>query len=101
MARLALALWRAAEAQAIAGAALPRPLLDLGCGFAEFGSVFFEQPAEVGLDISRADLRLARRRGVYRHLVQADGGVLSFADGAFASVLSGSGPAHLDPARRG
>jgi SAM-dependent methyltransferase len=100
IAPLALALWRAAEAQAIARAELPRPLLDLGCGFAEFGSVFFEQPVEVGLDISRSDLRLARRRGVYRNLVQSDGGVLPFRDGTFPTVLSVSVLEHIDRVER-
>lgn len=100
IAPLALALWRAAEARAIAQVELPRPLLDLGCGFAEFGSVFFEEPADVGLDISRGDLRLARRRGVYRDLVQSDGGVLPFRDGVFPTVLSVSVLEHIDRVER-
>lgn len=97
---LALALWRAAEARAIASAPLPRPLLDLGCGFGEFGGVFFDEPADVGLDISRDNLRLAQERDPCRHLVQADGGRLPFADEVFASVLSVSVLEHIDEAER-
>ena len=96
IAPLSLALWRAAEAGAIARVPLPRPLLDLGCGFGEFGGVFFDEPADVGLDIKRVDLRIARERGPYRHLVQADGQRLPFGDGVFASVLSVSVLEHID-----
>jgi SAM-dependent methyltransferase len=96
IAPLSLALWRAAEAGAVASVSLPRPLLDLGCGFGEFGSVFFREPTDVGLDIKRVDLRIARERGPYRHLVQADGRRLPFRDAAFASVLSVSVLEHVD-----
>jgi SAM-dependent methyltransferase len=74
--------------------------LDLGCGFGEFGRVFFDQPADVGLDIKRGDLRIAEKRGPYRHLVQADGGCLPFGDAVFASVLSVSVLEHIDKAQR-
>lgn len=100
VAPLALALWRAAEARAIASIPLPRPLLDLGCGFGEFAGVFFDEPPDVGLDISRRDLRLARERGTYRHLVQADGARVPFADEAFACILSVSVLEHIDEAER-
>lgn len=100
IAPLALSLWRAAEAGAIASVSLPRPLLDLGCGFGEFGGVFFDEPADVGLDIKRVDLRIVRERGPYRHLVQADAGRLPFRDGAFASVLSVSVLEHVDEVQR-
>jgi SAM-dependent methyltransferase len=96
IAPLSLALWRAAEAGAISLVSLPRPTLDLGCGFGEFGGVFFEEPAHVGLDVNRADLRIVPERGPYRHLVQADGRRLPFRDGAFASVLSVSVLEHID-----
>jgi SAM-dependent methyltransferase len=79
---------------------LARPLLDLGCGFGEFGGIFFTEAADVGLDIKGSDLRLAERRGTYRHLVQADGGWLPFGDGVFASVLSVSVLEHIDAAQR-
>jgi SAM-dependent methyltransferase len=92
---LSLALWRAAEARAIASAPLPRPLLDVGCGFGEFGRVFFEEPADVGLDVSRSDLRLNLAHNPYRSLVQADGCRLPFRDAAFASVLSVSVVEHI------
>lgn len=100
VAPLAHALWRAAEAEAISTAPLPAPLLDIGSGFGEFGSVFFQQPPEVGLDVSRSDLRVARRRAGYRNVVQADGRRLPFRDASFASVLSMSVLEHIDEAER-
>lgn len=74
--------------------------MDLGCGFGEFGGVFFEEPAEVGLDINSRDLQLATKRGLCRHLVQADGRRLPFGNGVFASVLSVSVLEHIDEAER-
>lgn len=95
VAPFAVALHRALEAAHISLVALPRPLLDLGCGFGEFGSIFFEEPAEAGIDLNRSDLRRAREKGVYRLLAQADARRLPFRDGSFASVLSVSTLEHV------
>lgn len=100
IAPLSLALWRAAEARAFASCPLPRPLLDIGCGFGEFGSVFFDEPADVGLDVSRSDLRVVPLPGPYEHLAQADGRRLPFSDETFASVVSVSVLEHIDEAER-
>lgn len=91
----ALALWRSIEARHFAAVPMGRPLLDVGAGFGEFGRAFFDEPAEVGLDISRRDLRICRETGVYRSLVQGDARVLPFADGAFNTVMSVSVLEHI------
>lgn len=91
----AVALHRALEAAHISRTPLASPLLDLGCGFGEFGSIFFEEPVEAGIDLSRSDLRKAREKGVYRLLAQADARRLPFHDGSFASVLSVSTLEHV------
>jgi SAM-dependent methyltransferase len=91
----ALALWRSIEARHFGSVSMRRPLLDVGAGFGEFGSAFFDEPADVGLDISRRDLDICRETGVYRNLVQADACVLPFADGAFNTVMSVSVLEHI------
>lgn len=95
----AIALHRALEAAHISQAPLKEPLLDLGCGFGEFGSIFFKEPAEAGIDLSRSDLKKAREKRVYRLLAQADALRLPFRDGSFASVLSVSTLEHVQGVR--
>jgi len=91
----ALALWRSIEARHFGSVPMERPLLDVGSGFAEFGRAFFDEPADLGLDISRRDLRLSRDAGVYRSLLQADARRLPLRDAAFASVMSVSVLEHI------
>ncbi len=89
------ALVRAVEAQFYQDISLPEPTLDVGCGDAHFASVTFQQPLAVGLDPWWLPLREARQRRAYRLLVQADGGRMPFASGAFASALSNSVLEHI------
>lgn len=91
----ALALWRAIEAKHIATVEFPRPILDLGSGFGEFSSVFFDELPDVGLDIRHPDLRRAQQGQVYKSLVLGDACQLPFASGSFASVLSVSVLEHI------
>jgi SAM-dependent methyltransferase len=91
----ALALWRSIEARHFGSVTMPRPILDVGSGFGEFGRAFFEEPADVGIDISRRDLRLSQETRVYRSLVQADARRLPFAEGAFGTVMSVSVLEHI------
>lgn len=90
-----LALWRAIEAKHIATVEFPRPILDLGSGFGEFSSVFFDELPDVGLDIRHPDLRRAQQGQVYKSLVLGDACQLPFASGSFASVLSVSVLEHI------
>jgi SAM-dependent methyltransferase len=81
-------LMRSIEARILSEIPFPRPILDIGCGDGHFGSVLFEEGAEVGLDPGLSDLSEARRRDVYRLRVAADSGAMPFPAGAFASVVS-------------
>ena len=96
LAPLAVCIWRSIEAKYLSLVELPRPILDLGCGFGEFAQVFFSQPPELGIDISRTDLRVAQRDRCYRNLLQADARRLPLRDEAFSSVISISTLEHID-----
>ena len=91
----ALALWRAIEAKHIATVELPRPILDMGSGFGEFTSVFFDDPPDVGVDIRQPDLRRAQQGQLYKTLALGDARQLPFASGSFATVLSVSVLEHI------
>jgi len=90
-----LALWRAIEAKYFAQAELADPVLDLGCGFGEFASVFFDNPVAAGIDIRRADLVRAIRGQRYKSLCLADAREMPFLDETFATVISVSVLEHI------
>ncbi len=96
IAPICVAVWRAVEAKHFSTIELPRPILDLGCGFGEFARVFFAEPPDVGVDISRTDLRMARRDRLYRSVLQADARRLPVGDGKFPCVISVSTIEHID-----
>jgi ubiquinone/menaquinone biosynthesis C-methylase UbiE len=65
----------------------PGRLLDVGCGGGANALAFAEQGWTVtGVDISPAQLELARRRGV--EVVEADASALSFEDASFDAAVS-------------
>ncbi|PIZ43969.1 hypothetical protein COY34_00020 [candidate division WWE3 bacterium CG_4_10_14_0_2_um_filter_42_8] len=90
-----LALWRSLEAKAVSQFPLPPPLLDLGCGFGEFAGVLVNHKIEVGVDISKRDLRLALQNKKYHQLILADARSLPFADNTFQSIISISTLEHI------
>jgi SAM-dependent methyltransferase len=94
---LAAALWRSAEATALAEIELPHPVLDVGCGFGEFGRVFFaarDRP-DLGVDINRRELLRARRDPIYGSITQTDARRLPLRDAVVGSVLSVSTLEHI------
>jgi SAM-dependent methyltransferase len=91
----ALALWRSIEARHFGSVPMPRPILDIGSGFGEFGRAFFEEPCDVGLDISRKDLNISRDAKIYRALVQGDARRLPLGDASFNTVMSVSVLEHI------
>jgi SAM-dependent methyltransferase len=91
----ALALWRSVEARHFGSVPMPRPILDVGSGFGEFGSAFFDTQADVGLDISRSDLLISQDARIYHNLVESDARRLPFADAAFGTVMSVSVLEHI------
>lgn len=86
---------RAVEAHFYQDFSLPEPVLDVGCGDGHFATVAFDRPLDVGLDPWGGPIREARRRGGYRSLVQADGGMMPFPDEYFSSALSNSVLEHI------
>jgi SAM-dependent methyltransferase len=94
---LAAALWRSAEAAAIEGVDLARPILDIGCAFGEFGRVFFEgRPRpEIGIDIDRRELRRATADPIYGSVAQVDARCLPFATACLPAVISISTLEHI------
>jgi SAM-dependent methyltransferase len=95
----ALALWRSIEARHFGSVPMPRPILDVGSGFGEFGRAFFEEQCDVGLDISRRDLDICVSETVYRNLVQGDARRLPFGDASFGSIMSVSVLEHIPDVR--
>ena len=65
----------------------PGRLLDVGCGGGSHAVAFADHGwSVVGVDISRAQLELARRRGVA--VVEADAAALPFENGGFDAAVS-------------
>jgi len=89
------ALIRAVEASFYQALDLPAPTLDVGCGDGHFASLTFARKIQVGLDPWHGPIHEARRRGCYRLLVGAEGGVMPFTDGYFASAFSNSVLEHI------
>lgn len=95
VAPLSLALWRSVEALVLSGHPLIKPVLDLGCGFGEFGGVFFKSQIEVGVDIDYKEIERAAARGKYKKTIVADARNLPFGDKSFNSVISISTLEHI------
>lgn len=98
-------LMRAVEGSFYEQIDLPEPVLDLGCGDAQFASVTFDKPIAVGLDPWLPPMREAAKRNaarpadnpIYQLLVQGDGQAMPFATGHFASAMSNSVLEHIPP----
>ncbi|NCS32539.1 glycosyltransferase [bacterium] len=72
IAPLSLSLWRTQEALALSKQNLSTPLLDLGCGFGEFSSVFFDKPIDIGIDYDPREIAHAQKSNVYKKCIVAD-----------------------------
>ena len=57
-----LALLRSVEHALIADLEFEKPVLDLGCGDGYFGSIAFEVPPDVGMDLQAKSVVGARKR---------------------------------------
>jgi SAM-dependent methyltransferase len=91
-----LALWRTIECRALAGIAMVPPILDLGCGDGIFGSLLFTHDDVLGIDASVDEARLARRTGVYRHVVAADIQAIPLPADSVNTVVSNCVMEHVD-----
>lgn len=95
IAPLSHALWRAVEAQELAKYPLKNPVLDIGCGFGEFGGVFFSSQVEVGLDINEKEILEAATSGKYKKTIAADARNLPFKNNSFKTIISISTLEHI------
>ncbi len=95
IAPLSHALWRSVEAQELAKYPLKKPVLDIGCGFGEFGGIFFSSQVEVGLDINEQEILKAAATGKYKKTITADARNLPFKNNTFGSVISVSTLEHI------
>ncbi len=89
------ALLRSVESSFYQDLPLPAPVYDVGCGDGHFASVTFDHKIDVGLDPWHAPIHEARRYGVYRSLIEADGARSPFPNGYFASGFSNSVLEHI------
>ena len=98
---LAVAIFRANEAAALSGVDLPAPVLDVGCGFGEFGRIGFgwDFQIDLGVDIDRGEL-LRARGAPYRDVAQCDARDLPLAPASFASAFSVSTLEHIPDVER-
>lgn len=92
---LALSLWRAQEAYALSRIKLTPPLLDVGCGFGEFSSVFFNEVIDVGIDRNPNDIARAKNLKLYKELIIADARNLPLTDGSIKTAFSISTLEHI------
>lgn len=94
IAPLSHALWRAVEALDFGRQKMKKPILDLGCGFGEFGGVVFNN-IEIGIDININDLIKVTRGKTYKNLKWADANDLPFKDNYFNTIVSVSVLEHI------
>jgi SAM-dependent methyltransferase len=98
---LAAAVWRSNEAAALSTVPLAAPVLDVGCGFGEFGRIGlgYDLQIDLGIDIDRGEL-LRAREAPYRSLVQCDARSMPIAPESFASAFSVSTLEHIPDVAR-
>lgn len=89
------AMLRAVEASFYQDLEFPKPVLDVGCGDGHFTQVAFDEKVDFGIDPDLNIMRQAQSRGVYRHLLKADGGRLPLPDASVGSAFSNSVLEHI------
>jgi SAM-dependent methyltransferase len=92
---LAHALFRSAEARFVCDVPLERPVLEIGCGYGQFGSMAFDTPADMAVDSSRNRVRKAERTGRYDRVVCADACSTPFPAESFRAALAISVLEHI------
>lgn len=89
-------LLRAVEARVYQHIKLQGPVLDLGCGDGHFASIAFDSPIDVGIDPWTGPVKLAKKQGSYRQVINGLGNQLPFPDEYFGSVISNSVLEHIE-----
>ncbi len=94
VAPIAHAISRAIEARHLGTVEQKPPMLDIGCGYGEFGRALYRIPCDVGIDIRDFDLRV-RLAGGYRHVALCDAHHLPLASESFQTIFSVSVLEHI------
>lgn len=89
------ALLRAVEARLLSKQRLKRPILDLGCGDGLFAKITFNDPIDVGFDVSEEVLKEAKESQAYKELKIASNNRLPFPDESFSTVISNCTLEHI------
>lgn len=93
---LAHSFWRAQEFSLFTAhlGLLQNPLLDFGCGDGSFASVLFKE-IDYGIDYNAEALRVAKRYGIYKRLLQSSNFSIPLEKGSVQSIISNSVLEHL------
>ncbi len=77
-----------------------RPVLDVGFGDGHFAAAALRPgPLDVGIDVDRAAMPQAQRRGAYRQLVDASAAAMPFPPDYFATIISNCVIEHIPDLR--
>jgi SAM-dependent methyltransferase len=96
---VAQSISRAIEARHLATVEQRPPMLDVGCGYGEFGRAFFRRAPDVGIDIRDWDLRI-RVPGVYQSVLWCDARRMPLRAASFETVFSVSVLEHIPDVHR-
>lgn len=98
LAPLQLALWRTPEVVALAKFSLKEPILDLACGDGVFTTVLLagERKEVYGLDIDRLAVKLAKKTGTFKQVLEANAEKIPFKSQSFSTIISNSSFEHFD-----
>ena len=85
---ISLALWRATECKALSAFEYRPPILDLGCGDGLFAKILFTDKIDVGVDISKAGIKLAKKHNIHKELRVANAENIPYSNEYFNTILS-------------
>ncbi len=88
-------LLRAVEARMYEDIKLTGPVLDLGCGDGHFASVAFDYKIDVGIDPWKGPIKLAKKQGSYKLVINGLGNRMPLPGDTFNCVISNSVLEHI------
>lgn len=95
IAPLPLAFERVVECEIYSNLKFERPVLDLGCGDGIFSKIMFKDKVDTGIDPNQSELDHARKKGMYREIILAEGASIPKPDGFYKTIYSNSVLEHI------